>query len=128
MMAYWAIKDYIMLNHENLIDDMRSVIHAFVNGAVSHNDHVSVECANAISFMITHRIVYPPVKPTEQLQSQTMSCVMDALMHLTGNKSKYIKTRAFSTLSTLSTYCSSSEDVKVVIENDLKLPGSASST
>jgi hypothetical protein len=122
-MAYWAIKDYIMLNHESLIDDMSSVIHAFVNGSVSLNDHVSVECANAISFLITHRIVYPPVKLTESLQPQTMSCVMDALMHLTGHKSKFIKTRAFSTLSTLSTYCSSSEDVKQVIENDLKIPG-----
>jgi hypothetical protein len=47
---------------------------------------------------------------------------MDALMHLTGHNSKFIKTRAFSTLSTLSTYCSSSEEVKLIIENDLKMP------
>ena len=59
-MAYWAIKDYIMLNHENLIEDISSVIQSFVNGSVSQNDHVSVECANAISFLITHKIVYSP--------------------------------------------------------------------
>ena len=121
-MAYWAIKNYIMLNHENLIEDMTSVIHAFVNGSVSQNDNVSVECANTISFLITHKIVYSPVKTTEPIQPQLMSCVMDALMHLTGHKSKFIKTRAFSTLSTLSTYCSSSEEVKLIIENDLKMP------
>ena len=43
-------------------------------------------------------------------------------MHLTGHSSKFIKTRAFSTLSTLSSICSSSEEVKTMIENDLKLP------
>jgi len=48
--------------------------------------------------------------------------VLDALMHLTGHNSKFIKTRAFSTLSTLSSICSSSEEVKTMIENDLKLP------
>ena len=123
-MAYWAIKDYIMLNHESLIQDMRSVIQAFVNGSISPNDQVSTECANAISFLITHKIVYSPEKHAEQPATpHTLSCVMDALMHLTGHKSKFIKTRAFSTLSTLSTYCSSSEDVKSMIENDLKQPG-----
>lgn len=48
-------------------------------------------------------------------------------MHLTGHKSKFIKTRAFSTLSTLSTYCSSSEEVKLIIENDLKMPAQRTS-
>ena len=66
-MAYWAIKNYIMLNHENLIEDMSSVINAFVNGSVSQNDNVSVECANTISFLITHKIVYSPVKTTEPI-------------------------------------------------------------
>jgi hypothetical protein len=44
------------------------------------------------------------------------------MMHLTGHSSKFIKTRAFSTLSTLSSICSSSEEVKTMIENDLRLP------
>jgi hypothetical protein len=43
-------------------------------------------------------------------------------MQLTGHTDKYIKTRAFSTLSTLSTYCSASEEVKHMIENDLRIP------
>jgi hypothetical protein len=43
-------------------------------------------------------------------------------MHLTGHSSKFIKTRAFSTLSTLSSICSSDEEVKTMIESDLKLP------
>jgi|LauGreDrversion4_2_1035121.scaffolds.fasta_scaffold137522_1 hypothetical protein len=38
VMAYWAIKNYIMLNHENLLSDMRPVINAFVNGSISPND------------------------------------------------------------------------------------------
>jgi hypothetical protein len=38
VMAYWAIKNYIMLNHESLLSDMRPVINAFVNGSISPND------------------------------------------------------------------------------------------
>jgi hypothetical protein len=51
--SYWALKDYILLNHERLISDLSGVICAFVNGAAVDSDQVKTECANAISFLIT---------------------------------------------------------------------------
>lgn len=33
--AYWALKDYILLYHESLIDDIEPCIHAFLNGSLS---------------------------------------------------------------------------------------------
>jgi hypothetical protein len=36
--ALWALKDYILLNHENLISDLSGVICAFVNGSVEESD------------------------------------------------------------------------------------------
>ena len=43
-------------------------------------------------------------------------------MHLTGSDSMFIRTRAFSTLSTLSTYCSTYPSVMDQIVRDIKLP------
>ena len=43
-------------------------------------------------------------------------------MILTKSDSKFIRTRAFSTLSTLSTYASSNEDVLSRIVDDMKMP------
>lgn len=31
--AYWALKDYILLNHGHLIKDLSGIIRAFVNGS-----------------------------------------------------------------------------------------------
>jgi hypothetical protein len=31
--SFWALKDYILLNHENLIDDLTGITCAFVNGS-----------------------------------------------------------------------------------------------
>lgn len=52
--AFWALKDYILLNHDRLISDLSGVICAFVNGASEDSESVKTECANAISFLITH--------------------------------------------------------------------------
>ena len=52
--AFWALKDYILLNHENLIQDLSGIICAFVNGSSEESVNVKTECANAISFLITH--------------------------------------------------------------------------
>lgn len=56
--AFWALKDYILLNHDRLISDLSGVICAFVNGAAEESDSVKTECANAISFLITHQLVF----------------------------------------------------------------------
>ena len=31
--SFWALKDYILLNHENLISDLTGITCAFVNGS-----------------------------------------------------------------------------------------------
>lgn len=107
MIAFWALKDYILLNHENLVPNIASVIQAFVNGSIYTQEEINTECANAISFLITHHLVYSDANA----ENATSNYVLDALMHLTGSTSMFIRTRAFSTLSTLSTYCSSSQHV-----------------
>ena len=115
--TYWSLKEYIMLNYESLIQDTSDLIQALVNGSIYDQEEVNTESANAIAFLITKCIVYG----VDQ-KGKPSNYVLDALMHLTGHSSKFIKTRAFSTLSTLSSICSSSEEVKLMIENDLKLP------
>lgn len=120
MIAFWALKDYILLNHENLVKNMASVIQAFVNGSIYTQEEINTECANAISFLITHHLVY--ADSNSLTDSDSSNYVLDALMHLTGSTSMFIRTRAFSTLSTLSTYCSSSQHVMDQIIRDIKLP------
>ena len=56
--AFWALKDYILLNHDRLVSDLSGVICAFVNGSAEQSDNVKTECANAISFLITHQLVF----------------------------------------------------------------------
>lgn len=56
--AFWALKDYILLNHDCLINDLSGVIWAFVNGSAEDSEQVKIECANAISFLITHHLVF----------------------------------------------------------------------
>lgn len=107
-----------MLNHEHLISDINGIVRAFVNGSIYAQEEINTECANAISFLITHQIVYSK----HEESGVPSNYVLDALMHLTSSTSKFIKTRAFSTLSTLSTYSASSETVKKQIERDIELP------
>lgn len=107
-----------MLNHEHLIADINGIVRAFVNGSIYALEEINTECANAISFLITHQIVY---SKNEDLDRPS-NYVLDPLMHLTSSTSKFIRTRAFSTLSTLSTYCAQSKSVKEQIDRDIKLP------
>jgi hypothetical protein len=100
-----------MLNHEHLIEDINGIVQGFVNGSIYPQEEINTECANAISFLITHQIVYTK----NESEDQPSNYVLDALMHLTCSTSKFIRTRAFSTLSTLSTYCASSESVMLQI-------------
>ena len=32
--SFWALKDYILLNHDHLIKDLSGIIKAFVNGCI----------------------------------------------------------------------------------------------
>jgi hypothetical protein len=107
-----------MLNHEHLIDDINGIVQGFVNGSIYPQEEINTECANAISFLITHQIVYTK----DEREDQPSNYVLDSLMHLTSSTSKFIRTRAFSTLSTLSTYCASAESVMLQIQRDIKLP------
>lgn len=43
--------------------------------------------------------------------NEQQNYVLDALMYLSGSESLQVRTRAFSTLSTLSTYASQSEEL-----------------
>ena len=136
--AYWALKDYILLNRDNLVSDLSGVICAFVNGALESSDKVKYECANAISFIITHHLVFGAEeieereehsKKAEDMKGDSDSSfiegcnyILDALMYLTGSETKQVCSRAFSTLSSLSTYASNTEATMSLIQSDIKLP------
>jgi hypothetical protein len=34
VVTYWALKEYILLNYENLIEDLSDLIQALVNGSI----------------------------------------------------------------------------------------------
>ena len=93
--AFRALKDYILLNHDCLVDDLKGVICAFVNGAAESSDKVKAESANAISFLITHHLVFTEAEA--KLRAASVSAghaehdfnadlcyILDALMYLTG--------------------------------------------
>ena len=59
--AYHALKDYIFLIHDNDCCDTKiaeDMIQAFIIGSLSSSNHTQEECAAAISYIVTHRLVY----------------------------------------------------------------------
>ena len=97
-----------------------------------------LECANAISFLITHHLVFTKEESEKREKSRpadlpacdfhsSYNYILDALMSLTGSDSRDVRTRAFSTLSTLSTYASQNQYVMQQIQQDIKLPDSVMS-
>ena len=40
------------------MEDMQSIIQAFVYGAADNSEKIKIECAHAISFLITHQLVF----------------------------------------------------------------------
>ena len=42
MIAYWALKDYILLNYEQKLFDFNGIIRAFVNGCFTENEEINV--------------------------------------------------------------------------------------
>ena len=136
--AYWALKDYILLTRDkDYIDDISDIITSFTIGVLNDDQSIQAECANAISFLVTHRLVYKSeIKPgmkedqVSALIKQTLnseeSVILDAIMFLSGNESMSIRTTAFSTLSQLSKFCSSCESVMAQISRDIEIPSNVS--
>lgn len=139
--SYWALKDYILLQHENLIPDISNIILAFINGCLSTEEIIQAECAAGLSFIVTHHLVYeshfnPNIssgrisipktleaeKVLDVLKNKPVEYVLDAIMYLSGSESKQIRTTAFSTLSSLSKYSSQCESVMVQIQRDIQIP------
>lgn len=56
--AFWALKDYILLNHDNLIEDIKDIIQALLNGCLSEEQSIAAVCSNALSFLVTQNLVY----------------------------------------------------------------------
>jgi hypothetical protein len=83
---------------------------------------VNSECANAISFLITHHHVFEIDEEGKPKVELVDTHVLDGLMVLTGSDSRQVRTRAFSTLSTLSTYASQHTEIMKQIDYDIKLP------
>lgn len=117
------------------------MIQAFVNGCLSEEVIIQAECAAGLSFIVTHHLVYeshfnpnissgrislPKNQETEdvleRLRNQPVEFVLDAIMYLSGNDSKFIRTTAFSTLSSLSKYSSQCRSVMTQIERDIEIP------
>lgn len=121
--AYWALKDYMLLNYDCLNTDLQGIICAFVKGSASDLDQVRLECANALSFLITQHLVFTQDElDCRKHQSESVwdfdrswHYILDALMYLTGSKSLDVRTRAFSTLSTLSTLAAQESHVMQLI-------------
>lgn len=67
VVAYWALKDYILLNYEDTLWELDSIIEAFIIGSISDNKDILEECANSISFLITHKLVYHEVDNKEKI-------------------------------------------------------------
>jgi hypothetical protein len=105
-----------------LIPDISDVIHAFITGCVTDHTNIQSECADAISFLVTHRLVYSSKlkggesksernSKIEEIKKDEVDHILDSIMYLSGNESKSIGTTAFSTLSSLSKYSSTCPSV-----------------
>ena len=58
----------------------------------------------------------------EHVKSQGVEYILDGIMYLSGNDSKFIRTTAFSTLSSLSKYSSQCHSVMAQIQRDIEIP------
>lgn len=82
-------------------------------------DHqkIQAECADALSFMVVHNLVYNSLAKEdmsegemkellEKTSLEEINHTLDAIMYLSGNDAQFIRSTAFSTLSSLSKYSS----------------------
>lgn len=56
--SYLALKDYILLQNQNLLPDISNIIQAFINGCLNPCEIIQSECAAGLSFLVTHHLVY----------------------------------------------------------------------
>lgn len=115
--AFWALKDYILLSSDTLIPDISQIVQTVIIGCIHEESKIQTECANALSFLVTHRLVYvnminegmseeDKAKLIYEVKKAPVQYILDAIMHLSGNVKKSIGTTAFSILSSLSKYTS----------------------
>lgn len=121
-----------------MIKDISKIVQAFLIGSVHIEPKIQTECANALSFLVTNRLVYDTKieddmsdeeknKIIEGIQNMPVSNILDAIMHLSGNKQKSIGTTAFSILSSLSKYTSQCKSVMAKIARDIAIPDTLTS-
>ena len=90
---------------------------ALIIGCISNIEDIQTVCSTAISFLITHHLVFTPSEEQfmKQLESEGKEAysfderrnyITDALLYLTGSEYTESRTKAFSTLSALSTNAS----------------------
>jgi hypothetical protein len=101
-----------------LIPDISGIIYTFLQGCLSSWSRIQDECINAISFIVTHKLVYKSSfdhhvgevknkeKVLKEIENSEVQYILDAIMYTSGNEDKLIRTTAFSTLSSLSKYSS----------------------
>jgi hypothetical protein len=105
-----------------LIPDISGVIYTFLQGCLSSWSRIQDECINAISFIVTHKLVYTSsfehhvgdqnkAKVLKEIENSEVQYILDAIMYTSGNEDKLIRTTAFSTLSSLSKYSSQCKSV-----------------
>ncbi len=52
IISFWALKDYILLNHDHLISDINGIIQAFVNGCIYEQEEVNVSIESHFNFYL----------------------------------------------------------------------------
>lgn len=93
---------------------------------------------------MTHRLVYKShydgqlrgldlkaelqrIKILRDIEKAPVEYILDSIMYLSGSDSDFIRTRAFSTLGSLSKYSSECKSVKQQIYRDIKIPSNLTS-
>ena len=77
--------------------DISKIVQAFIIGCIHEESKIQTECANALSFLVTHRLVYQSkieegmseedkAKLIEEIRNAPVEYILDAIMHLSGNK------------------------------------------
>lgn len=119
------MQDFIMSSNFSSITDWTDIVAMFVTGSISSDPVIQRVSANALSFLVTHRIVYKNLPEEEtpyvdlpretqliikremkEIQSVKGDSVLDAVMHLSGSEQGFVRATAFSILSSLSLFSS----------------------
>jgi hypothetical protein len=91
--AFCSLKDFVMLNYNNLIDNFNDVIQAFLYGSIQDDEMIQTECANALSYLVMTQLVYSNedglyknqeklLEKLEQIEFESSNHVLDGIMIL----------------------------------------------